>query len=331
VGWSLGGHYLLDVVSAASVDIVSTASQHWVENRHVGSIDGSYKVDDVGISASGSVSREPDYLSLSAGGTVTWDTLDKNVTPFVSFSYGDDQVGRTELPHDFWKQKSTYNGRLGVTFVVSRTTIASAQIDAIRESGFLSKPYRYVPLFAPGEGGSIPAGISVAEVNARRVDERPIEQLPNHRNRFALTGRIAHRFSSSTIRADERAYTDSWGVTASTTDFRYVLDVGQRWMIWPHLRFHVQGGASFWRRAYELIPSATGALAVPEIRTGDRELGPLSTATIGFGTKFRLIDDLRKPWYVILEGDFGYTKYSDTLYISERRAIFSTLGIEAEF
>jgi hypothetical protein len=34
---------------------------------------------------------------------------------------------------------------------------------------------------------------------------------------------------------------------------------------------------------------------------------------------------------LLLEGDFGYTRYSDALYITDRRAIFSTLGIEAEF
>src|SRR5688572_1506917 len=33
-GWSATGSYLVDVVSAASVDIVSTASTHWTEVRH---------------------------------------------------------------------------------------------------------------------------------------------------------------------------------------------------------------------------------------------------------------------------------------------------------
>jgi hypothetical protein len=74
-----------------------------------------------------------------------------------------------------------------------------------------------------------------------------------------------------------------------------------------------------------------GTSNVPEIRTGDRELSGLYTLTMGFGTRWRFVDDLRKPWYLLLEGDFGYTRYSDALYITDRRAIFSTLGIEAEF
>jgi hypothetical protein len=330
-GWSIGGHFLVDVVSAASVDIVSTASPHWVENRQAGSVDGSFKLSSVDISASGSISREPDYLSITGGGTISMDMLEKNVTPFFGISYGEDQVGRTDLPHDFWKQKQTLSFRLGTTFVVDRETIASVQLDLVKESGYLAKPYRYVPLFAPGEGSSILAGASIDRVNAVRVDERPIEQLPELRYRYAFTGKLAHRYSASTLRLDERVYLDSWGVKASTTDFRFVFDVGQRWTLWPHLRVHVQSGASFWQRAYELIPGMNGTSNVPEIRTGDRELSGLYTLTMGFGTRWRFIDDLRKPWYLLLEGDFGYTRYSDALYITDRRAIFSTLGVEAEF
>jgi Protein of unknown function (DUF3570) len=330
-GWSIGGHYLVDVVSAASVDIVSTASHHWVEVRHAGSADGSIKWGDAEVSASGSVSREPDYLSLTGSGNITLDLLEKNVTPFLGFSYGSDDVGKTGMPHELWKNKTTLSGRLGSTFVVDRSTIASVQLDAIDESGYLAKPYRYIPLFAPGQVGSIRAGASVDEVNAARVDQRPIEQLPERRNRFAFTGRIAHRYSAATIRLDERIYMDSWGVRASTSDLRYVFDIGQAWMIWPHLRFHVQTGASFWQRGYELIPGTGGSFTVPELRTGDRELSPLYTATLGFGVRFRFIDDLRKPWFLVFEGDYGYTKYSDAIYISERKALFSTLAIEAAF
>ncbi|MDP9034875.1 MAG: hypothetical protein M3O50_08705 [Myxococcota bacterium] len=49
---------------------------------------------------------------------------------------------------------------------------------------------------------------SIALVNAVRLDQRTAEQLPNARHRFAVTSRVAHRFASSTVRLDERAYAD---------------------------------------------------------------------------------------------------------------------------
>src|SRR5581483_11130491 len=102
-GWSLDGRYLLDAVSAASVDIVSTASGKWFEYRHVGSGGASYKRGDLTTSLSGVVSSEPDYLSINAGCTLAMDLLDKNLTPFVGYSYGRDDVGRTGLPRSDWQ------------------------------------------------------------------------------------------------------------------------------------------------------------------------------------------------------------------------------------
>src|SRR3954462_15921591 len=62
-GWSFGGSYLVDVVTAASGDIVSTASPSWTEVRHVGALNGSAKWDPLTVGAVAVVSREPDYLS----------------------------------------------------------------------------------------------------------------------------------------------------------------------------------------------------------------------------------------------------------------------------
>jgi len=313
------------------VDIVSTASSKWLEYRHAGSLEGSVKIDSTTLGASGVVSREPDYLSLAGGGTLSIDLLDKNVTPYIGFSYGQDQVGRTGLPSEFWQKKRTLAGRLGMTFVIDRSSIASLQADVVEESGYLAKPYRDVPLFAPGQGASIAPGASITVVNSRRLDQKPAEQLPNLRHRFALSGRLAHRLSSATLRLDERAYADSWGLLASTTDFRFIVEAGRRFSIWPHLRFHIQNEVVFWQRAYEAVPGPDGTLGVPVIRTGDRELSPLYTGTGGLGIRFRLADDLRKPWSLVFELDGSYTRYLDALFIKERLATFTTIAIEAEF
>ena len=330
-GWSISGHYLVDVVSAASVDIVSTASPGWHEVRQAGSGAASMKIGDTTLGASGVFSSEPDYFSIAGGGTITVDLLDKNVTPFVGGSYGADQVGRTGLPREFWRDKTTLSGQLGVTWVVGKSTIASLQADLFRESGYLAKPYRYVPLFAPGQGASIPPGASIAEVNSARLSERPAEQLPSLRNRIAVTTRLAHRFSGSTLRLDERAYTDSWGLSASTTELRFLVDVGRSLLLWPHLRFHGQDHTVFWQRAYEVTLGPNGAVGLPSIRTGDRELGPLYTLTGGGGIRWQFVSDIRAPWSVLFEVDGSYTRYLDALYISERLAGFSTFALETEF
>src|SRR2546421_2589027 len=232
-GWSLSGRYLLDAVSAASVDIVATASRRWFELRHVGSGSFDWKQGDVAVSLSGNLSREPDYLSIGGGVTVAIDLLDKNVTPFATLAYGHDDVGRTGLPLGRWDQMQRLAGQGGATFVVDRATIASVAVDAIRESGYLAKPYRYIPLFAPGTGVSIPAGASIDEVNRERLDMRPMDALPRARDRYAVTARLAPRFDATTARVDQRLYHDDWGLQASTTDLRVLLDAGRRLTLGP--------------------------------------------------------------------------------------------------
>jgi Protein of unknown function (DUF3570) len=330
-GWSVNGHYLVDVVSAASVDIVSTASPHWTEVRHAGSVAGSMALDPFTVGALGVISREPDYLSLTAGATLGFDLLDKNLSPYFAFSREADSVGRTDLPHEYWKTKNVTNLQAGLTVVLGRATIGSVQWDGSFERGYLAKPYRYVPLFAPGTSAAVGPGASIDAVNRLRLNVRPDEQLPSARDRYALSGHLAHRYASSTLRLDERLYTDSWGLLASTSELRYIMDLATWLELWPHLRYHFQSAVSFWQRAYEAVPGPNGTLGVPVIRVGDRELSPLQTLVVGGGLRAKLAQTPGKQWDLVLEIDVGRTHFSDALYITERRMGYSTLAIEAQF
>src|SRR3970282_1080485 len=101
-GWSANGTYLVDIVSAASVDIVSTASPNWVELRHAGTLSAGYKPAEIGGSVSGAISSEPDYLSLVGGGGVSWDISRKNATLELGYSYGHDVAGRNGTPRSVY-------------------------------------------------------------------------------------------------------------------------------------------------------------------------------------------------------------------------------------
>jgi Protein of unknown function (DUF3570) len=330
-GWSVNGHYLVDVVSAASVDIVSTASPHWTEVRHAGSAAASMVLEPITLGALAVISREPDYLSLTGGATFGFDLLEKNVSPYFAFSHEADSVGRTGLPHAYWKSKLVNNLQAGLTLVLGRASIGSVQWDGAFERGYLAKPYRYVPLFAPGQGSSVGPGASIAEVNRLRLNVKPSEQLPTARDRYAVSGHLAHRYSGSTLRLDERLYVDSWALLASTSELRYIIDLS-RWLeLWPHIRFHVQGAVSFWQRAYEAVPGPGGTLGVPVLRTGDRELSPLQTLVVGGGARAKLAQTPGHEWDLVLEADVGQTHFDDALYITQRRMGYSTLAIEAQF
>lgn len=325
-GWSIGGQYLVDVVSAASVDIVATASQRFLEVRHAGTLDASYKPGAFGLTLDGAVSREPDYLSWTAGGLLTQDLLDQNLSLLLGYSHGHDIAGRSGTAFSVFSRpldRDAFKG--GFSLVLDRATIASVLADVVVENGDPSKPYRYVPLFAPGT--QVPVGASIDQVTALRVSERPLEQLPRTRDRYALSLRVAHRFTRSTLRIDERLYTDSWALHASSTDARYLVDAGRRWELGPHLRVHAQTPVSFWRRAYVLQPDHS----YPALRTGDRELGPLLGLTLGASVRRALgARDHPEAWSLGLDVNATETRYFDDLYIRRRLSTLATLSLEAE-
>jgi hypothetical protein len=331
-GASLRGHYLVDVVSAASVDIVSTASRRWTEVRQAGTLEGEYKPRDFGIAVSGSASSEPDYLSYTVGARMTYDLDAKNTTLLLGYAYGHDTIGRHGTPFSvFARELTRASYAAGITQVVDRSTVVGAALDVVIENGDQSKPYRYVPMFTASVAASAPLGASLDWVTAHRLPERPLEQLPLSRRRFALTGRVAHRFDGSTLRASERVYDDTWGLFASTTDVRWIFDVGKRFAVWPHGRYHVQTPVTFWQRAYVSGNTATGGWDLPEFRTGDRELGPLSTIGGGGGIKVYLGDDADpRAWAISLQSDVMFTSYKDDLYLTSRTAVLGALVLEGE-
>jgi hypothetical protein len=326
-GWSVHARYLVDVVSAASADVVSTASPPFVEVRQAGTFDAAYKPHNFGVAVNGAVSVEPDYTSVVGGATVTQDLLAKNLTVLFGYSHMHDIAGRSGTPFSVFSRtldRDAFKG--GLTILVDRATVLSFVADVMVEYGDPSKPYRYVPLFSPGV--VVPVGASIATVNQLRVSERALEQLPLTRDRFALTMRWAHRLHRSTMRFDERAYVDTWGLKATTTDLRWFFDIGSRVEIGPHARFYAQTPVDFWQRAYVLQPDFT----YPAIRTGNRELGPLVNITGGASFRAALGTDLApRKWVLGLDFNMTSTQYLDDIYLTQRLAGVGSISLEGAF
>jgi hypothetical protein len=337
-GVSLSASYLVDVVSAASIDIVSTASTRagWGEVRQAGTASVQYKPHDFGVALGGSISREPDYLSEGGYAMMIKDFDEKNWTLTLGAGYSHDIAGRCGIGgactpfsvFSFPLARGSFNG--GLAWVVNRKTLASLTVDAVLESGNQSKPYRYIAMFSPTVAPTVAAGASVDWVNANRLPEKPLENLPLTRDRYAVTGGFAHRFDASTFRFEERVYADTWGLMASSSDVKWIFDLGDRFAFWPHGRFHVQSPVDFWERAYVSEPGP--GFNLPRYRTGDRELGPLWTVDGGLGLRCRLGGTKNSPtWQVGLTGDAMYTAFLDDLYLRNRMAYLGALELQTEW
>lgn len=328
-GWRVNGRYLVDVVTAASPDIVSTASPRWTEVRNAGNVGVQYKPGTFGVAVNGTASYTPDYLSVGGGGQLIQDLDEKNLTLTAGYSYGHDTIGRTGTPFSVFSRTLEYHSiSAGISRVVNPNLVVSLGGDLIMERGDQSKPYRYIPIFSPDVAARVPRGASVDYVAGLRIQAKPLEQLPLARDRGAISGRLAWRLGSSTLRLDERLYTDTWGLHATTTDVRWLVDVSPRVTIWPHLRGHVQTPVDFWKRAY----SATSLDALPALRTGDRELGGLFNVGTGGGLRLALgkaeaLDD----FVLTTTFDGTWTRFADTIYVTQRFSAIVATSFEVTF
>ena len=328
-GLDVSGSYLVDVVTAASVDIVSTATPRWTEVRHAASLGASKQWSPITVGANGSFSVEPDYLSLTAGPRLSFELDEKHIQPTIAYSLTRDEAGRSGTPFNVYSLVVLrHRLLLSSSFVIDRSSELIAGGEVWLEDGDQEKPYRYVPLFDANVAPTIRAGEPVERVNALRLPGRLVENTPDARQRYVAFMRYSRRGRRYTLHATERLYTDSWGQDATTTDVHLLQDVGARFRIDTHLRGHLQTATSFWRRAY--VGSVQGEQVVfPKLRTGDRELGPLWSTTFGVGARWEM-GPRRAPDRLALSGFFDatLTRFTDTLFITRRVSGLLALGLE---
>jgi hypothetical protein len=327
-GWHAAASYLVDFVSAASPDFVSTASPRGRDTRHAVSASAGLKPGRLGVDVGGAYSTESDYISRSGNVAALADFAEKRVTQRIGYAFTSDIIGRGGTPTTVFSNRVTaHELSASTSFVLSARTLFIAGATVGIERGDPSKPYRLIPMFA--RGTNLPAGASADMVNAERLPIRPYEQLPLERDRYALALRFAHRFSGSTLRVEQRVYRDSWELFSSSSDLRYLVDIGEHFLIGPHARFHAQTGATFFHRIY--IAETTPRIAVPLFRTTDRELGPLRTYTGGASLWWTVGESSTPSWVLYASGDVLYTSFLDSLYVKSRTGAYGTVGVEAVF
>jgi hypothetical protein len=328
-GWNVGASYLVDVVSAASPDVVSTASRKFHDTRHAVGVNGGYKPGRFGADAGASLSVENDYVSRAGRVGVLGDFADKRVTPRIGYGHVQDTIGRAGTPYDVFSNSLSINEfEASATVVLSPMSVLVVGGSTQFERGDQSKPYRLIPMFDAGV--TAPIGASVAQVNRDRLPVRPYEQLPLERDRYALAGRFITRLGTSTLRLEQRLYRDSWAILGSTSDARWIKDLTRRLSAWPHVHVHAQTAANFYNRVYhaELAPE----VRLPIFRTTDREVSPLVSVTGGGGARLELAPPAAQIQYgIVISTDVMYTHYFNALFVTNRLAVYGMFGFEAQF
>lgn len=231
---SASASYYIDAVSNASIDVVSTASPFRETRREVG-LGVDWAVRDALITASMSRSQEPDYTASTVGLDIAQDVFGGMTTISLGFSRGSDEVLKS-TDSSFGERARHWNLRVGVTQILSPRWLASANLEAVSDAGYLGSPYRAARVF----GATVP------------------ERLPGTRSSRALKLRtIGAVGETGSVRGELRYFWDTWGLKATTLELG-----GTRRMAAAPDASPTGGGVSGWVQGWAQGWTLDGALRV---------------------------------------------------------------------
>ena len=245
---SLSGSYYVDMVSNASIDVVTTASP-FKETRNVWEVGADMVVRDSIVSVSTSRSTEPDYIASAVSVDVSQELYGAMTTVNLGFTRASDQVGQRD--RGFFDTARHWQYRLGVTQILSPRWYASVNFEAVSDAGFLGSPYRAARVF----------GTTVPERNPRARTSRAVK--------FSTAYDLGER---NAVKGDYRYFWDTWGVRAHTLQATYSRYIGERWLADGHARFYTQRKALFY---------ADNATAETLYLSRNRQLSTFDNLSIG--------------------------------------------------
>ena len=264
---SLSANYYVDMVSSASIDVITTASPY-TEERKQYSVGGDFLRGNTTMSASYTNSTESDFDANTYSLAVSQDMFGQLTTLTLSYSYGDDVVGRSDDPN-FNQDNTRQHYGIGLTQIVTRNMIAALNIEVITDEGFLNNPYRSVRFADPNS----PVGYSFEP-----------ELYPRTRTTNAVGIRAKYYLPyRAAIEAQYRFFTDTWGIDSHTAAISY-LHPWKDFVFSAKYRFHDQTGAHFFRDIFSRSQATN-------FRGRDKELSPLTSQTIKLSVAYEFLPD----------------------------------------
>jgi hypothetical protein len=226
---SLSGSYYVDMVSNASIDVVTTASPYH-ETREERSLGLDYVYRESLISVSGSSSKEPDYSADAVNFDVTQDVFSGMTTVSLGYTRGWDIVGKKGT--DLAASANHWLYRLGVTQVLTPRWLMSLNLESDSDQGYLQSPYR------------------VARVFGAAVPERDPSTRTGRAAQLRVVGDVGSRAAA---RVQYRYFWDTWGIGAHTVEAGYTKHVGNRWLVDGYVRYYTQRHALFYSNDFTSV------------------------------------------------------------------------------
>ncbi len=263
--YSVSANYYMDMVSSASIDVMTTASPY-TEERTQGSLALDMLQGKTQYSVSYTLSDESDYTANTASFDVSQDIFGDLTTVSFGFSQGWDEVRKRD-DNTFNETVDRRNYRFSLQQIVTPRLMAGLNYEVITDEGFLNNPYRSVRY--------------LDDSSARGYSFQP-ELYPQTRtsNAVSITAQYYLPYRAS-VSAEYRYFTDTWGIDANTASLGYTQPWGKRWILEAGYRWYDQSAADFYS---DLFPRADAQ----NFLARDKELSTFTSHMLSVGATYEL-------------------------------------------
>ena len=277
---SFVGNYYVDMISSASIDVVTTASPY-DEERTQWSLGMDCLRGNTTMSVTYTDSVESDFDAKTFAFSVSQDMFGDLTTLSLTYAYGDDLVGRSDDP-DFERANKRQIYGIGLTQILTRNLITTLNFETITDEGFMNNPYRSVRYLDSN--------------NSIGYSYEP-ELYPNTRtsNAIGLRARYFLPYRAA-IQGEYRFFTDTWDIQSHTAALVYIHPWKDFTFEFKY-RWHDQTGAHFFNDLFERSEETN-------FRGRDKELSAMTSQTLTFHTSYEI---LKGGWNFIDRGTVNFT------------------------
>jgi hypothetical protein len=264
---SVAANYYVDMVSSASIDVITTASPY-DEERTQYSLSADYLRGNTTMSMGYTNSTENDFDANTYHLSVAQDMFGQLTTLTLSYSYGDDTVRRVD-DESFFRDNTRQQYGVGITQILTRNLITALNLEVITDEGFLNNPYRSVRYVDPASG----TGFSFEP-----------ELYPRTRSSTAAGIRAKYYLPyRAALETQYRYFTDTWDINSHTASIAYVHP-WRDFTFTAKYRWHTQTGAHFFQDIFSRSQATN-------FRGRDKELSPLTSQTIKLAVAYEFLND----------------------------------------
>ncbi len=201
---SVSANYYVDMITSASIDVVTTASPY-EEERKQGSIGVDYLRGGTMMSVGLTKSTESDFEAETWSLAVSQNLFGDLTTVTIAYSLGDDVVGMSN-DETFARDVARQAYGIGISQIFTKNLIMGFNFEAITDEGYLNNPYRSVRYLNDDGSDYLFQG----------------EVYPNTRTSSAasFSGRYFLPYRAA-INGQVRGFSDTWGITSMTYELGY--------------------------------------------------------------------------------------------------------------